>query len=202
MVMFPPAIFAHALDIPGRLWYHLGQSEIRKYDFRLYRRKGDDAMRPSPDPDTRLSSFRDASMEFDSVYGLLARSCGLSGTEYWALVLIREGVVTQREISEQLSLSRQTLNSAFKLLIKKGLIRLEPLEHDQRSKRAILTQAGARYVETTIARTRCLEEQAWQALTEEDQAALIRLTRQYSAALRCALRSQETQVDTCSSEDL
>ena len=100
-------------------------------------------MRPSPDPDTRVSSFRDASMEFDSVYGLLARSCGLSGTEYWALVLIREGVVTQREISEQLSLSRQTLNSAFKLLIKKGLIRLEPLEHDQRSKRAILTQAGA-----------------------------------------------------------
>ena len=55
-------------------------------------------MRPSPDPDTRLSSFRDASMEFDSVYGLLARSCGLSGTEYWALVLIREGVVTQRAI--------------------------------------------------------------------------------------------------------
>lgn len=47
--------------------------------------------------------------------------------------------MTQREISEQLSLSRQTLNSAFKQLIKKGLIRLEPLENDQRSKRAILT---------------------------------------------------------------
>ena len=148
-------------------------------------------MQAVPGADTRLESFRDASMEFDSVYGLLAKSCGLSGTEYWALVLIREGVVTQREISEQLSLSRQTLNSAFKLLIKKGLIRLEPLENDQRSKRAILTPAGERYVETTIARTRRLEEQAWQALTEEEQAALIRLTRRYSAALRQSLRTQQ-----------
>ena len=74
---------------------------------------------------TRLDAFREASMEFDSVYGQLAKSCGLSGTEYWALSLIHQGVETQREISQQLSLSRQTLNSAFKLLIRKGLIRLE-----------------------------------------------------------------------------
>ncbi len=158
-------------------------------------------MQTSPDADnTRLSSFRDASMEFDSVYGLLAKSCGLSGTEYWALVLIREGVVTQREISEQLSLSRQTLNSAFKQLIRKGLIRLEPLERDQRSKRAILTRAGVDYVETTIARTRRLEEQAWQALTEAEQTALIDLTRRYSAALLQLLQNRP-QVNADSSED-
>ena len=144
----------------------------------------------SVDQAASLAAFRDASMEFDHVYDLLAKSSGLSYPEFWSLVLIRDGVLTQRELSSQLSIGPQTLNSAFKLLIKKGLIRLEPLEHDQRSKRAILTQAGARYVETTIARTRCLEEQAWQALTEEDQAALIRLTHQFSTALRQSLQAQ------------
>ena len=144
-------------------------------------------MRPNGEPDARLESFRDASMEFDAVYGMLAKSCGLSGTEYWALILIHEGVETQREISEQLSLSRQTLNSAFKQLIRKGLIQLSPFEHDQRSKRAVLTQEGRRFVETTIVRTRRIEERAWQALTREEQAELIRLTRRFSSALRQSL---------------
>lgn len=150
-------------------------------------KKGRVAMQTSGEPDTRLESFRDVSMEFDAVYGMLAKSCGLSGTEYWALILIHEGVETQREISEQLSLSRQTLNSAFKQLIRKGLIQLSPLEHDQRSKRALLTQEGRRFVESTIARTRRMEEQAWQTLTKEEQADLIRLTRQFSSALRQSL---------------
>ena len=142
-------------------------------------------------PDTPLETFRDVSMEFDFTYGLLAKSCGLSETEYWALILIHEGVETQREISEQLSLSRQTLNSAFKQLIRKGLIQLAPFEHDQRSKRALLTQDGRRFVETTIARTRQLEEQAWQTLTAEEQATLIQLTHQFSAALRQSLHHQD-----------
>ena len=144
-------------------------------------------MPPNSGPGISMDAFRDASMEFDSAYGLLAKSCGLSGTEYWALILIHEGVETQREISEQLSLSRQTLNSAFKQLIRKGLIQLSPLEHDQRSKRALLTQEGRRFVESTIARTRRMEEQAWQTLTREEQADLIRLTRQFSSSLRQSL---------------
>ena len=157
-------------------------------------------MSRGPEADARLEAFREASMEFDAVYGMLAKSCGLSGTEYWALVMIREGVTTQREISEQLCLSRQTLNSAFKLLIRKGLVRLEPLEKDQRSKRATLTDAGTQFVETTILRTRRLEEQAWKTLTEPEQADLVRLTRRFSAALRQSL--QEKQLNSCSSEGL
>lgn len=158
-------------------------------------------MPPNPEADPRLDAFRETSMEFDSVYGLLAKSCGLSDTEYWALVLIHEGLVTQREISEQLSLSRQTLNSAFKQLIKKGLIRLEPLENDQRSKRAILTDEGERFVEANVVRVKQLEAQAWQTLSREEQAMLIRLTHQFSVALRHSLQAQ-TKPNHQSSEDL
>ena len=148
-------------------------------------------MQTSGEPDTRLESFRDVSMEFDAVYGMLAKSCGLSGTEYWALILIHEGVETQREISEQLSLSRQTLNSAFKQLIRKGLIQLSPLEHDQRSKRALLTRQGERYITDRILPALRLEEQAWLSLTEEEQAALPRITHKFSTALRRALDGRD-----------
>ena len=146
-------------------------------------------MPPNPKADIGLDAFREASMAFDSVYGMLAKATGLSEPEYWSLVLIHHGVVTQREISEQLCLSRQTLNSAFKLLIRKGLLRLEPFENNQRSKQAILTDEGARFVEEHIIRMEHLEEQAWQTLLDEEKAALIRLTHQFSNALRQLLQT-------------
>ena len=65
-----------------------------------------------------------------------------------------------------------------------------PFEHDQRSKCALLTLEGRRFVESTIARTRRVEERAWQSLTEGEQAALIRLTHHFSTALRQSLQSQ------------
>ena len=93
-----------------------------------------------PKQDPRLDAFRDAAMEFDAVYGLLAKSCGLSDPEYWSLVLIKEGIVTQKEISDQLCLNRQTLNSAFKLLIKKGTVPGQPAKqtsHFNRNRSAL-----------------------------------------------------------------
>ena len=99
-------------------------------------------------------------------------------------------MLTQRESSDQLSIGPQTLNSAFKLLVKKGFIRLEPLEHDQRSKRALLTRQGERYITERILPALRLEEQAWLTLTEEEQAALPRITHKFSTALRQALEGR------------
>lgn len=140
---------------------------------------------------TSLEAFRDASMEFDHVYDLLAKSSGLSYPEFWSLVLIHDGVLTQREISDQLSIGPQTLNSAFKLLVKKGFIRLEPFERDQRSKRALLTRQGERYITDRILPALRLEEQAWLTLTEEEQAALPRMTHKFSTTLRQALEGRD-----------
>ena len=150
-------------------------------------------------PQARLDAFWEATKDVDAAYGMLAKSCGLSEPEYWALVLIRQGVATQREISEQLYLSRQTINSAFKLLVRKGLVRLEVLESDQRSKRAVLTEAGERFVRQTIVPAEELDLQSWQTLTAEEQRTLIRLTAQLGAALR---RSLTEKLHQHSSEDL
>ena len=141
-----------------------------------------------PKQDPRLDAFRDAAMEFDAVYGLLAKSCGLSDPEYWSLVLIKEGIVTQKEISDQLCLNRQTLNSAFKL------------QDNQRSKRAILTETGQHFVDETVSKMERLEARAWETLTPEDQESITQLTLRFSAALKQALEEEKT--NTHSSEDL
>ncbi len=158
-------------------------------------------MPPNAQTNAQLDFFREVSMEFDHVYDLLAKSCGLSYPEFWSLVLIHEGVLTQREISEQLSISRQTLNSSFKLLIRKGLIRLEPFENNQRSKRAQLTRQGEAFVSQRILPALGLEEQAWLSLTQEEQALLPQLTHKFSTSLLHLLQAHK-QEDIRSSEDL
>ena len=132
---------------------------------------------------TSLDALNEAFMELDHAYDKLAKSCGLSEPEYWSLVLIRHGVETQREISERLALSPQTVNSAFKLLLKKGLVRLEPYTHDQRSKRAVLTEDGRAFVAEHIVRLEMVEARAWDTLSAEEQSALSYLLRRFSCAM-------------------
>lgn len=140
-----------------------------------------------------LAVFREATMELDNLYSRFPKSCGLSEAEYWSLLLIYEGIVTQSRISEQLFLSRQTLNSAFKQLQKKGLIRLEPYQDNLRSKRAFLTEAGKAFVEENVLRMHRVEERAWQHMSQEDQAVLTALTRKFSSCIRKELDDSNTK---------
>lgn len=130
-----------------------------------------------------MKIFRETTMELDNLYSFFPKSCGLSEPEYWSLLLIYDGVETQSRISEQLFMSRQTLNSAFKQLVKKGLIVLEPYEDNQRTKRAVLTPSGDRLVEEQVTRMHRIEEQAWEKFSQEESEALARLTRKYTDVL-------------------
>lgn len=141
---------------------------------------------------TTLAAFRDATWELDNIYAMFPKSCGLSEAEYWSLLLIYEGVVTQSQISERLLISRQTLNSAFKQLRKKGLIRLEPYEENQRSKQSFLTEEGKAFVEEHILRMHRIEESAWRRLTSEEHMALIGLTQKISALIQEELERSKT----------
>ena len=140
-----------------------------------------------------LAAFREATMELDNLYSRFPKSCGLSEAEYWSLLLIYEGIVTQSRISEQLFLSRQTLNSAFKQLQKKGLIRLEPYQDNLWSKRAFLTEAGKAFVEENVLRMHRVEERAWQHMSQEDQAVLTALIRKFSSCIRKELDDSNTK---------
>lgn len=132
-------------------------------------------------------------MELDNLYSFFSKFCGLSEPEYWSLLLIYEGVVTQSKISEQLFLSRQTLNSAFKQLLKKELIILEPYENNQRTKRAVLTPKGQNLVEKQVINMHRIEDEAWQQLSLEEQKTLAHLTRKYTDVLSKTLQNLKIQ---------
>ena len=94
-------------------------------------------MPPEQAESTSLDALNEAFMELDRAYDQLAQILRLSEPEYWSLVLIRHGVETQREISERLTLSPQTIHSAFKLLVKKrsgasGALRPRPAQQARR----------------------------------------------------------------------
>ncbi len=134
-----------------------------------------------------VEEFRAACKEFDTVYSVFAKNCGLSDAEFWSLLMLRSGFTTQSEISSQLLVSRQTVNSAFKLLVKKGLVSLEPLEHNQRTKRASLTEYGEQFAQQHIDRIVEAERQAWLELEEPDRIMLTQLTRKYCILIQAVL---------------
>ena len=146
-------------------------------------------MKQNPEILSTLAAFRDATWELDNVYTLFPKSCGLSEAEYWSLLLIYEGVATQSQISERLFVSRQTLNSAFKQLRKKGLIYLEPYEENLRSKQSSLTEKGKRFVDEHIMRMHRIEENAWKKLSSDEHDTLISLTKKIS----CLIQSEMEQ---------
>ena len=141
-------------------------------------------------------------MELDNTYSIFPKSCKLSEAEYWSLLLISEGVETQSQISDQLFLSRQTLNSAFKQLQKKGLVRLVPYEENQRSKRTFLTDTGKEFVERNVLKMHWIEERAWQQMNEDEQVVLTKLIRKFSDLIQKELKSSKFDTIQGSSEGL
>ena len=92
---------------------------------------------------TSLDLFRQSFNRLESIYAAYRKQSDLSNAEYWCLIYIYDGFQKQIDISQQAFVSRQTINSAFRLLQKKGLIELIENPEDSRAKLAILTEEGA-----------------------------------------------------------
>ncbi len=138
-----------------------------------------------------LEDFRNVYNDLDSVYAVFPRICGLSGAEYWALLMVYEGTVTQRDICEQLSLSRQTVNSAFSQLVKKGLVCLKPVENNLRTKQVFLTEEGTAFVEKYVCTMHRLEERVWHMMAADERVQLVQLLSKYRDLMREALQSHQ-----------
>lgn len=134
-----------------------------------------------------LNVFRNIYRDLESVYDQFPKICGLSGTEFWALSMIYQGVDTQHEICQQLSISRQTVNSAFKQLKKRGFIELKALDDNLRVKKVYLTEAGQEFVKKEISNMHHLEEQVWNAMESHEQEKLTEYLYKYKLLLSKAL---------------
>ena len=128
-----------------------------------------------------LSIYNQFWMELEELYSAYAKGCGLSNCPFWIFYLLHEDkkIYTQKDLSEKLSLSRQTVNSALKSLREEGLIELVPLPGQRKNKQVVLTPAGSELVQKIIVPIREVEQRAFKNLNEEEQERLLDLTRKY-----------------------
>lgn len=120
------------------------------------------------------------------LYQRLARACGLPDCAFWLLYTLRseEAPLTQTQLSEQLSLPKQTVNSALKKLVEAGVLRLEAADGNLKNKRVCLTEAGEAFLRRTVDRVFGVESAAAARLTEEERSALVALSQKLLDAFR------------------
>lgn len=122
--------------------------------------------------------------ENDSLYRRLARHFGLSESAFWILYTLEEfqQPVTQAQLCEYLSLSKQTINSGLKQLEQEGNIHLS--SGPGRRKYLQLTPAGRQLAEHTVRPVLRAEERAFLGMAGEERASLLALYRKYLSLLR------------------
>lgn len=141
-----------------------------------------------------LKEFRNTYKDLEGVYDTFPKLCGLSGAEYWALSMIYEGVSTQHDICEKLSLSRQTINSAFKQLKKRGFIYLKTMDDNLREKQVYLTKEGKGFVGKQISYIHRLEEKVWDTMSKEEKNQIIKLLSKYKTSLLDTLKNYKEEL--------
>ena len=124
--------------------------------------------------------------ENGQLYHRLARTCGLSDCALWLLYTLRaeESPLTQTQLSEMLSLPKQTVNSALKKLVEAGCLRLEAADGNLKNKQVLVTEAGDAFLRRTVDRVFALEDAAVSRLTGEERAALLALSQKLLDAFR------------------
>ena len=134
----------------------------------------------------RYQEFISASKEVDDLYHMLALKFNLSDSAMWILCTMREAnrELTQSEIAQEMSMSRQTVNSAIKNLAKQGYLRLEAVSGDRRNKTLSFTEEGEAFVKRTVDQVLSLEHQVFENLEVEEQEQITQILRKYTRLMR------------------
>ena len=127
--------------------------------------------------------FSDAFEQLDRIYARYARQVGLSYTSLYVLHIISlSEACTQKSISAQSYLPKQTVNSIVMAFQKQGLVELAELPEDRRHKLIRLTEKGRAYAGQVIPQVDRAEEKSMAQFTPEERALLLNMLRRYLQA--------------------
>lgn len=132
--------------------------------------------------------------EIDKLYHAYAHGCGVSDCAYWMLydLEVAGGTLPLTQLTTSWSYSKQTINSALKVLGERGLVELSYVEGSRKSKQATLTEDGRTFSRRHILPAIRAEERAFSYLSADEQQDLIRLVRRYTDALDAQLAAVDT----------
>lgn len=124
--------------------------------------------------------------ELAGIYqGLVSRS-GISENEFWIwyTLIMMDGEYSQRDICGCWSLSKQTVNTIVKNMVKKGLASLEVVPGTRNRKIIRLTDAGRAYGEELVGPISEAEDRAFDRLPETDLSACAAIFGRYIDILK------------------
>ena len=126
--------------------------------------------------------------ESDRICNDYAAHFGMNNTAFWVLYTLSRAdePVTQNDLCEEWFFPAQTINSAVSGLVKKELVRLEPIPGTKNRKSIVLTEAGRELCGRTISTVDEIERAAMLGFTEEERELYLSLFRRHLENLKKA----------------
>lgn len=140
-----------------------------------------------------LTELNKRSKELDEVFRNYSRRCGIPDMVFWILYSVweRRQACTQKELCEDWSWAKQTVNSALKNMEKQGLIRLSPVPDNRKNKLIVLMPAGKELIRRTVIPLMEAEQEAFAGLTPKEREELLRLMQKHTELLRVTTEKLE-----------
>ncbi len=136
-------------------------------------------------PDT-LETFHHQFKEITFIYQQAASQYNITINEFWvwySLVALG-GVQSQQSICETWLLSKQTINSVVKSMMRRGYVYLETIPGTRNRKEIKLTAQGRKFGEEVISKVHHAEQRATAQLTREELSFCSELLEKYLGFLR------------------
>lgn len=138
------------------------------------------------EPSMPVVEFNQAQKENDINYRNYAKSAGLTDTAFWILYSIaeRETPYTQKELCTSWFFPVQTVNSALKDLVRRGILRLEPVPGNRKNKSIALTAEGNALVCRVIMPLIEAEQRAFERMGKEEYDRFLEMTHRHVTFLK------------------
>ncbi|MCM1214570.1 MAG: MarR family transcriptional regulator [Lachnospiraceae bacterium] len=122
--------------------------------------------------------------ELDDIYHYYALRHDLSDAALWILYVVHgsDTGVTQADICNGWSFSRQTINTALKGLAQQGVIKLEAVPGNRKSKHVVFTHQGRQLAQQIVVPLKQAENQVFASFTDEENRLFVKM-----AGKRCSL---------------
>ena len=141
-----------------------------------------------------LKTLNCQTKRIEAIYYKLAVNLNMSESAFWILYALAEAghECSQQEISEELSISKQTVNSAIQSLARREYIFLEQSSVSARRKNVRMTEKGRRFVEESIIPLREAEREALLKMDHFAQNQYVTLSQVYAANLQAEIERNFT----------
>lgn len=162
---------------------------------RLYLLKGGAV--PVKNEFRRITRYNQIFKFQEEVYRNMARRMGIPETKLWILYSLRcDGVVTQKDLCDWMQIPKQSVNSTLKKMEQEGILFLESMEENRKSKRILLTKKGQRLAKKTAEYLFDIEEQAFDCFDAKEEIQFLTLYERYVRRLKKITEACEEKQET------